>query len=323
MTRFRNLAIGLVVLVLLLLTMVTYRVPFDKSVVVTSFGDAAAVRNEDGQGAGLYFKWPWPIQRVAREYDRGPQALEDRLEQQNTADNRSVVLNTYVFWRIEDPLAFYRTFGTEAAATRQIRTLLRSTRGVIGRYDFDDLFNIDSQQLRRDEIEAQMKDAMQEALADNGVAVERVGIKRTVLGESVTEAVTQRQRQEQVRRAEEARSAGVAEAGSIRSRADTTASQINSFAGLRAAQLRGQAGPAIARLQQEFAQEPELARTLLAVQTIPDLFNENATVLINPDMFGSLLNPLSGELDLTAPPATRPSQADDAAGELLSQEVTP
>jgi membrane protease subunit HflC len=311
MTRIRNLVIGLAVLALLLLAMVTYLVPFNKAVVVTGLGNVATVKNADGTEAGLYFKAPWPIQRVAREYDLGVRTASDRLEQTNTADNRSVVLNTFVFWRIDDPLAFYRTFGSEAEAARRIRDRLRATRGVIGRYNFSDLFNTDPAALKRDEIEAEMAAAVQAALADGGVAVERVGIQRIVLGQAVTQAVTEFQRRQQEALAQVAESEGQSLAANIGSNAENLVAKINAFAELRADEFRAQAGPEQARLLAQFDQDPDFAKLIIELEAVAEMLGtDNTTFFLQPGIFGDLFDVLdpnydaaTGEVIDTAPTA--------------------
>ena len=78
--------IGLLVLAVLLLSTVAYRVRYYEAAVVTTFGraDEGSVKNADGTGAGLHWKWPIPIQDV-KTYDVRLRVLEERGEEQRYA----------------------------------------------------------------------------------------------------------------------------------------------------------------------------------------------------------------------------------------------
>ena len=62
---FTRTVVAASVIVLLLLFMTAYQVRQDENVVLTRFGQPVRVI----QQAGLYFKWPWPIEAVNRRQD--------------------------------------------------------------------------------------------------------------------------------------------------------------------------------------------------------------------------------------------------------------
>jgi regulator of protease activity HflC (stomatin/prohibitin superfamily) len=59
---FTRTVIAASVIVLLLFFMTAYQVRQDENVILTRFGQPVRVI----QQAGLYFKWPWPIEAVNR-----------------------------------------------------------------------------------------------------------------------------------------------------------------------------------------------------------------------------------------------------------------
>src|SRR5258706_3503431 len=112
MNQKATLIVGLLIAFALLLNMVAFQVRFNEAAVVTTFGraDEHSVLNApdaNGSGIGLNFKWPWPVQDV-RRYDTRVQILEDQPEQQQTKDAFSVIVNSYLSWRVSKPLAFFR-----------------------------------------------------------------------------------------------------------------------------------------------------------------------------------------------------------------------
>jgi len=74
--------------------------------------------------AGLHWKWFQPVQQV-RYYDARELTLVDTPEELLTADKKSVVLNAFLVWRINDPLAFFKSVKTIEEASRQLRDRLR------------------------------------------------------------------------------------------------------------------------------------------------------------------------------------------------------
>ena len=89
--------------------MFMFQVGYDEVAVLTTFDRAEAPqRSAEGQivapgslrtQPGLYFRLPWPIQKVY-VYDKRLRLHESRLEQIQTEDNKSVVVSAYLAWRI-------------------------------------------------------------------------------------------------------------------------------------------------------------------------------------------------------------------------------
>ena len=88
--------LGIALLLVLLAYFVTFKVNFNEVVVLTTFGkagpDAVYEGGEDAGGVlgNLHFKWPPPIQ-MTTSYDQCVKILEDRLEEQQTADKKSII----------------------------------------------------------------------------------------------------------------------------------------------------------------------------------------------------------------------------------------
>ncbi|MCC7204699.1 MAG: hypothetical protein IT441_06440, partial [Phycisphaeraceae bacterium] len=160
-----TIVLGVLIALVMLAYMFAFTVRYDQAAVLTTFNravepelDAAGKVIKVGsvkQEPGLYFRWPWPVQQV-EYYTTRLQILEDQLEELQTSDRFSLVMRTYVVWRIKDPLAFFRGLRTTEAAEVQLQSMLRSVRGIISRYAFTDLVNPDPEKLRLREIESQM-----------------------------------------------------------------------------------------------------------------------------------------------------------------------
>ncbi len=142
--------VGAILVALLLANMFFYQVRYDQVAVRTTFdkADESSVQ----ETPGLKWRWPWPINKVAL-YSKRLQVLEDKIEELQTADGKSVIVRTYLTWRIADPLDFYITLKDPAEANRQLSSRLREIRGLISNYDFNELVNVDRDKIKLADIE--------------------------------------------------------------------------------------------------------------------------------------------------------------------------
>ncbi len=287
-----NLAIGIVIAVLLAAYMFTYQVRYDEVAVKTLFDRATPPEYVEGQidpantgslvlEPGLHVKLPWPINSIYK-YSTRVQVLEDQLEEQQTADGYAVVVNTYLAYRIQDPHAFFRTVNNDDEARRQLRSLLRDVRGIISRYDWNELVNTDESQLRLAEIEAEALKQIQTRLRQQqyGIEAERFGIRRIVLPEAVTESVFERMRQTRQRMAEGARAEGDAKAAAIRSEARSAQQRILAFAERRAQAIRAEGDREAATYYRMFQENEQFAVFLRRVEALKSILQNNTTFVL-------------------------------------------
>ena len=194
------LALGLALAGVLLLAQVLVIVREGEAVVRTTFGkpDAAPWTR-----AGLYVRWPWPVQRIHR-FDTRVHVLEGAFEQTLTRDGKAVIATLYAGWRIDDPLVFLQRVGSVPQAERTLNGLLTNYKNtVLGQHDFAALVNADPDRLRFEAIEQAMLDAVRpEALARYGIDVRFTGLRKLALPEAITEKVFERMRAERKQAAE-------------------------------------------------------------------------------------------------------------------------
>lgn len=295
--RLSRVLFGLLLLGALLARTVFFTVRFDQTAVLTTFGRAGtdSVINRDGSGAGLYRKWPWPVQQV-RYFDARLRLIEDRLEQQETRDNQVVILKTWLAWRITDALDFWRSMQNEENAARFLRDRLRTARAAVGRYTFDDLTNQDPAKLKLDELEAAILEIMRADIEARGygMTVETVGIKRLQLPDQIAESVYDRMRQTRRRLAQHARSEGTAVARGIEARALSDEQRILAFATRKAQSIRAEGDAAAARYYETLARNEEFAVFLRKLEALEVILANNSTFMLEPqtqpfDLLQSLL----------------------------------
>jgi len=279
--------VGTALVGLLLAHMFLYQVRYDQVAVRTTFdkADAASVQ----ESPGLKWRWPWPINKVAL-YSKRLQVLEDKIEELQTADGKSVIVRTYLTWRIADPLSFYVTLKDPAEANRQLSSRLREIRGLISRYQFDELVNVDREKLKLADIERQAADALGAALeqAGYGIRVESVGIHKIILPESTTQKVFETMIAARERLAENALQEGQAQASAIRSEATSARERILAFAERKAQAIRSQGDREAAVQYESFAKNEEFAIFLRKIEALRKMLDHNTTFVLSADSLGIL-----------------------------------
>ena len=295
----------LAMLAVFVVYMMTFQVEFNETVVLSTFGaaDEDSVVQGDAEGGGivgnLYLRMPYPIQRV-RSYDMRAQVLDTPLEEQQTKDKRSVIVNAFVTWRIDDALKFYRNMKNMDQASDSLRTRLRDARSVIGQYNFDELTNIDESKLRLTQLEDQIRDKLRREVEENefGIEVMSVGIKRLILPASVTGRVFERMKKTRERLAQEALSSGDAQASKIRSDARSASELIMSFADRRAQAIRAEGDAAASEYYKVFDQNEDFAVFLRKMETYQRVLSNHSTFffdLKNGGLFEEFYRPPTPE----------------------------
>jgi membrane protease subunit HflC len=282
-----TILMGAVIAAALLSYMFLYQVRYDQVAVRTTFdkADAGSVQTEPG----LKFRLPWPIHKVTH-YSKRLQLLEDTVEELQTADGKSVIVKTYLTWRIENPLDFYVTLKDPAEAQRQLSSRLREIRGLISRYRLDELVNLDKNAIKLAEIEDQAKATLEKSLAQSGygLKVESVGIYKIVLPESTTQKVFETMITTRERLSENALQEGQAQASAIRSEAESARERILAFAERRAQTIRSKGDREASKEYESFAANEDFAVFLRKVEALKKMLDHNTTFVLSADSLGIL-----------------------------------
>jgi membrane protease subunit HflC len=217
--RTPTLIIGGLLLAIFLFLLFAFQVRTTEVAVVTTFGSISGTPKTE---PGLYLRLPYPIQNIYK-FDRRLQNFERKYEQSLTRDKKSPILSVFVGWRIADAEIFLKRFnGDLFRAETSLENVVRDAKNsVVGRHDFSELIAPDPKQVKFEEIENEMKQAMAETtLKTYGIAIEIVGIKQLGLPESQTAKVFERMKAERERLSKKFVAEGTAEAMRIRSEAE-------------------------------------------------------------------------------------------------------
>ena len=156
--------------------------------VILRFG---AVR-EEITDAGVYLKLPWPFESVVT-YDNRTQYLESNKLETTTADKRNIMLQSYVTWRIDDPVKYHNSVGTTGSAQTFIKGAVDSaTNKTLGTYSLSQLVSLESEQIRIEQIQQEIYQSVHDVCFDNyGIQISDVSILRISLPDTNLESVFQ------------------------------------------------------------------------------------------------------------------------------------
>jgi membrane protease subunit HflC len=314
---------GLVVLV----RMSFFTVDPTEYVYVTQLGEPVATYDgaDNINGAGLHWRWPWPIQTIQR-LDRRLQYFDLPVIELLTRDaeqqriGKTLVAETYACWRIADREAvdlFIRRIGTAEQARTILGQLINAQLSAqMGRLRLEDLITTEPGQ-----AEAKMEElcgALQKALAPQartyGIELVDVRLRRFNHPASVRPDIFARIKSERQKMAQEIRSRAETEAKNLESKAQEEARTILAKARYEEETLKGKADTEAAQIRnQAHSRDPEFYVFLKKMEKLHSILGNNKTMLLlssHRALFDLLFNPpqpgRAGPPPAVAGPAGRP-----------------
>jgi membrane protease subunit HflC len=278
-----TLVIGLLLIIIFGLLLFTFQVRTTEVAVVTTFGKPTRPITEPN----LYFKWPWPVQKVWT-FDRRVQNFEDRLTEGLTRDSFNLLTSVYVGWKVSDPTAFFPRFAGSANPIAAAETLLDQWLGntktaVVGKHPLSDFISTSDDGTNFVAIENEILAAIQSQLQTNnlGLQIEFLGLKRLQLPESVTQSVFERMTSERKVLADRFQYEGEAEAQRIRSGAERKAAEALANAEGQATEIKGQGEAQAAKSLAVFQQNPELASFIFRLSALEGSLKERSVLIFD------------------------------------------
>ncbi|BAS67735.1 protease modulator HflC [Bathymodiolus septemdierum thioautotrophic gill symbiont] len=164
---------------------------------------------------GLKFKTPF-VNNVVK-FDNRIQTLDAPAERFLTGEKKNVIVDSYVKWRITDAEQFYKSTGGNIARTNNRLAQIIKT-GLKSEFSKRSITDVVSGE--RSEIMANIAKLAKQDIAEFGIEIIDVRIKRIDLSKEVSNSVYRRMQAERHRVAKEFRSKGAEEAEIIRAAAD-------------------------------------------------------------------------------------------------------
>ncbi len=279
----KNIAITIfIVLVIAVLAFyfVSFQVRETESALVMRFGKPT----RELTTPKLYFKWPAPIERVEK-FDSRMRVFEADLGETTTKEAMPIIVNTYIIWKIAEPLKFFNAVGTIKEAESKLRNQLSDTQNkVVGQHNFSDFVNSDPEKIKFEQIQQEMLADLGPAVRGNyGIEIRAMGIKQLKISEDVSKDVFERMKAERSRKTEAIIAQGKAEATKIQSDADLKKTQLLVTAEARAKAIQGQGDAEAAQYYKLLEEDPEFAIFLRDIDALKKILQERSTIVLSTD----------------------------------------
>lgn len=233
---------------------------------------------------GLYFKLP--LVQNLRYIDTRILTMDDPDPQSFiTSENKPVLVDAFVKWRITDAREFYIAVGDErGAASRISQTVTGLLREEFGKRTVHEVVSGE-----RDDIMAKVSQRVEQDAKKIGVSIVDVRLKRVDLPDTVSSDVYRRMESERKRAASELRSTGSAEAERIRADAEKQREVILAEAYRDAQKVKGEGDAKAATIYaQAFQQNPEFYSFYRSMEAYKSSFRGKSDVMViepNSDFF--------------------------------------
>ncbi len=307
------LILPLAILLLFALLGSFYAVDQTEQVIITQFGKPVG---DPITEPGLHFKLPL-VQTISRidkrflEWDGAPVAIPTR-------DKTYIHVDTFARWRINDPKTYFVRLHDERSAQSRLEDILGSeTRNAIAKHDLIEIVRTDknrkplrdenlknvptgvgtigvlpSIQFGRLKIEEEIKAAAAAKLAEFGIELLDLRLKRVNYNPDVLDRIYQRMISERRQIAQRFRSEGEGEAARIAGQKERDLNEIQSTAYRKVQQIRGQADAKATEIYAHaYTQNPQAAEFyafLKSMETYRKVLTKDATLVLSTDsdLFG-------------------------------------
>jgi membrane protease subunit HflC len=269
-----------IVVVIVLVLLSTFKVKEYEQVILLQFGEPRKVVNVSGsREPGLYLKTPF-VQNV-ETFDKRILYYDAPAEEIILGDQKRLVVDSYLRYRITNPLKFFQRVGSESIARQRLGAILNAaTREVLGRVELITVMSGERAQLMRlilDQVNRQSEDF--------GVDVIDVRIRRADLPVENSQAVYRRMQTERDREAKEFRAQGDEAKQRIMSRADKEKTILLANAKREAEIIRGQGdAQAVKIFADAFGKDEEFFAFYRSMQAYSQALGaDDTTLVLSPD----------------------------------------
>ncbi len=268
----KPIAIIIVVALILILSGSMFTVNMKQNAIVLQFQEY----KETITKPGLYFKIPL-IQEV-RFFTKMLLVLDAPPADIITKDKKTMVIDNFSMWRIQDPLLFLQTLQSERAGESRLDDIIKSELRVeLGTHDLIDVVTI-----TREEIMAKVTVEANLKAAEYGIEVLDVRIKRADLPEDNAQKVFGRMRSERERIAKKYRSEGAEEATKIRAGTDKEKVILIAQAYRKEQEIRGNGDARATKIYADaYNRDREFYAFMRSMQAYKNSLQTGTTVLLS------------------------------------------
>lgn len=279
------------IVIALIVAMSVYTIDQRKAGIKFQLGEVIAVQTEPG----LYFLVP--LMQNVRLFDTRIQTLEARdPERFITSENRNVLVDSFVKWRVVDVRQYYVSVRGDSlqAESRISQTVNDALRAEFAKRTVHDVVSGE-----RDQIMRTVAERVDTDLRRIGVAVIDVRLKRVDFVPEISSNVYDRMNSERKRVANELRATGQAESEKIKADADRQRQVIVAEAYRDAQKTKGEGDALASRTYAEaFQRNPEFFSFYRSMEAYRSSLRSKGDVMVldpSSDFFKYLKNPGRGK----------------------------
>ncbi|WP_026972703.1 protease modulator HflC [Aliagarivorans marinus] len=288
---FNRWILGSLALVGYLLSTCLVSVAETDYVIISQFGRPTRVIEQ----AGLAFKLPAPVQ-VATRVDKRVQLLSLPAMEYGTRDRRNVVVESYVVWRVSDPMRYLTSVRSQDIAELRLEAMTNAEVGAaVASVQVNRIFSEDAQEHAVAELFAKVSESSTQQAADE-LGIEILSVRPNRFGFPVQnlQAIYKRMESEWERLAKQYRAEGEEAASKILAETEREVRELTAKAYRDAQLMRGESEAEAARLYNEaFASHQQYYQFTRSMEAYGKIFDEQTQLILATDtpLFDALLNP--------------------------------
>ena len=253
--------------------------------IVTRFGDPVrTIKNP-----GLSIKTPF-IDQITK-FEKRLLIFDAPADSLLTKDKKRLIIDVYARGRVSDPLVFFQKVRNETQARSRVIDIVASElRREIAMDDQKEIIDT-----TREAIMNRVRDGVRPLIAELGIDIVDVRIKRADFPETIASSVYERMKAERKRIADRERAQGAEADLQKRAEVDREAVEITSEAVKESDIIRGEAEAlAISIFAEAFEQDPEFFRFQRTLEAYQEFLTQNSTIVLpaSGDLFEFLQSPL-------------------------------
>jgi membrane protease subunit HflC len=242
---------------------------------VVQFGDPRRVITEPGLNVKI------PLIQDVVYFDKRILGLDAQPEEILTTDQRRLVVDSFVRYRITNPLLFYQTVRNELGLRGRLApSVANAFRGAFGKLDASTIISGD-----RPAAMQQVTTTLQEDSRRLGIELVDVRIKRADFPDTIGQAIFRRMQTERQREANEQRATGFELSERIRSEAERQRTILIADARRRSEILRGEGDAERTKIFAEAAnKDPQFYDFYRSLQAYTKALQPgDTTMVLSPD----------------------------------------
>ena len=243
--------------------------------IVTEFG---AVKGQH-YVPGLHYKWPWD---VVTKFDRRILSQSYNGETFLTNDNRGLIVDFYIKWRVKEPVQFYTATGgrVELAGERLADIVKDGIKGVVAQRTLQQIVSAE-----RAAVTSEMFGQASKSGAGLGVELVDVRVQRIDLPDDVAARVFESMKQSFAKTAGRLRAEGQSTSTGIRAQAERRRTEILANAERDALHIKGEGDAAASQTYAHaYSKDPEFYAFYRSLQAYERSLGKDGDLLVlTPD----------------------------------------